>query len=185
MSVYYNYYLERKVADDKWSAVIPEDAEEYTLDLSFYYISGIGHNFFDEYRGWQIRFEYCSDEYKEKYLQQCENESDNSKSYYLPYEMDLERIMADYNNQLHEHAGIISKNSYKRLQTDPEYYPKIIDEEVYAAFKDDVKENYLYHEWDTYLDSCYYLYQIVPLINDLIEKNNLKNEDIRLLCMIS
>ena len=184
MSTYYNYYLERKEADGKWSTVLPEETDPYTLKLSFYYTSGIGQVFFDEYSGWQIGFEYCSEEYKKEYQKQYENESDPFRNYYYPYEMDLERIIMDYNNQLHEYAGIISRNSYKRLQSDPEYDPKIIDEETYAAFKDDVKENYLYHEWDTIYDSCYYLYQIVPLINDLIRKNDLDYQGVRLLCTV-
>ena len=185
MSTYYNYYLERKESDDKWLALMPEEEEPDTLELSFYYTSGIGHDFFDEYSGWQIDFEYCGEEYKKRYQKQYENESDFFKKYYLPYEMDLDRIIMDHDNQLHEYAGIISRNSYKRLQSDPEFNPKIIDEEVYAAFKDDVKENYLYYEWDTVYDRCYYLYQIVPLINDLIKKNSLKYQDVRLLCRIN
>ncbi len=45
MSTYYNYYLERKEADGKWSAVLPEETDPYTLKLSFYYTSGIGQVF--------------------------------------------------------------------------------------------------------------------------------------------
>lgn len=99
--------------------------------------------------------------------------------------MDLERIRDDYNLGIHEYDGIISKNSFKKLQSNPEYNPKIIDEEVYAAFKDEIKENYMYYEWDLYYGECYYLYKIMPLVNSILEEHQLSIKDVRLLCRVS
>ena len=185
MSTYYDYYLEKKIDENKWSTIVSREKDPEKGKLSFYYTSGIGHEFFDEYSGWQIGFEYCSEEYKNEFRKWYEKENGPFKSYYCPYEMDLVMIVFDYKNQLHEFSGIISKNSYKRLQSDIEYNAKIIDEEVYAAFKDNVKENYLYYEWDSIYGSSYYIYEIMPLINNLINENNLKYDDVRLICHLT
>ena len=75
-------------------------------------------------------------------------------------------------------------NDYKKLQSDSEYSPKIIDEEVYARFKDNIKENYIYHEWDTCYGEEYYLYELMPKINEILKENDLTLDDVRLLCKI-
>jgi len=98
--------------------------------------------------------------------------------------MELELIDFDYRNNIHEYAGIISKNDYKKLQSDSEYSPKIIDEEVYARFKNNIKENYIYHEWDTCYGEEYYLYELMPKINEILKENDLTLDDVRLLCKI-
>ena len=63
--------------------------------------------------------------------------------------------------------------------------PKITDEKAYAAFKDDVKENHLYFEWDLLYGSCYDIYEIMRLINDLLNENHLQYDDVRLMCHVS
>ena len=65
-----------------------------------------------------------------------------------------------------------------------DYSPKIIDEEVYAKFKDNIKENYIYHEWDTYYGEEYYLYELMPIINEILKENDLTINEVRLLCKI-
>lgn len=90
----------------------------------------------------------------------------------------------DFDNNVHEYAGIISKNSYQHLQSDCNYNPKIIEEEIYAKFPQDIKENYMYYEWDNSDSEYYYLYQIMPIIEKALQNNNLKYKDVRLLCRI-
>ena len=125
--------------------------------------------------------EEFKDENKEKYESLSEIERRFLCNYYI---MNLELIELDYRNNIHEYAGIISKNDYKKLQSDSDYCPKIIDEEVYAKFKDNIKENYIYYEWDTYYGEEYYLYKLMPIINEILNENNLMINDVRLLCRI-
>jgi hypothetical protein len=100
------------------------------------------------------------------------------------YEMDLDRMMKDYNSGLHEYAGIISRNAYRHLLSDSEYEAKIIDEEVYSKFSDDIKQNYVYHEWDTFYGEYFYLYEIFPRIEKAMSADGLSLNQVRLLCRI-
>ena len=181
MGVYYYYYLEKNIGADKWESI------KYKGSDYFYFVRSYAHAFQDEYgAAFPMGFQFLNEEYKRENLSKYEEASEVDKysicNFYL---MDLERIRDDYNLGIHEYDGIISKNSFKKLQSNPEYNPKIIDEEVYAAFKEEIKENYMYYEWDLYYGECYYLYEIMPLVNSILEEHQLSIEDVRLLCRIS
>ncbi len=180
MGVYYDFYLDKKIDGDKWSSLL------YNNDYCIYYVRSYGNWFLDEYRsGREIGFEGLSEEYKTKNREHYEKVKATWEARcYVFEEMDLDRIMSDYKNELHDYAGIISKHAYKKLQSDPEYEPKIIEEEVYAKFKDNIKEHYVYHEWDSYLGESYYLYELMPIVEQLLKENNLSLDDVRLLCHV-
>lgn len=42
----------------------------------------------------------------------------------------------------------------------------------------------MYYEWDNSDSEYYYLYQIMPKIEKVLQNNNLKYKDVRLLCRI-
>ena len=139
MGVYYYYYLEKNIGADKWESI------KYKGSDYFYFVRSHAHAFQDEYgASFPMGFQFLNDEYKRenqtKYDEASEVDKYSICNFYL---MDLERIRDDYTLGIHEYDGIISKNSFKKLQSNPEYNPKIIDEEVYAAFKDEIKENYM------------------------------------------
>lgn len=91
-------------------------------------------------------------------------------------------MKTDYDNDIHAHAGIISKNSYKHLLTNCDYNAKIIEEKIYANMNLEIKENYMYYEWDDTCSEYYYLYEIIPIIEKALKDNNLEYKDVRLLC---
>ncbi len=179
MGVYYDYYLDKKIDDNHWLQILVDGK------ACLYYVRS-WRELFDEYSiGPRIEFQCLSEEYQEQHREQYEKEkAEGHQLGFSFYEMDLVRMQLDYKNQVHEYAGIISKNSYKRLQSDVEYCPKIIEEEIYAKFKDNIKDNYIYYEWDTIFSEYYYLYQIMPIIENALADNNLKIEDVRLICHI-
>lgn len=179
MGVYYDFYLDKKIADDMWSSIILDDSDIFFSMRSRRYL-------YDEYSlGFPFRFRYLSQEFQEKNKERYENLNESDKiAYFNFYEMDLERMKIDFDNNVHEYAGIISKNSYKHLQSDCNYNAKIIEEEIYAKFTQDIKENYMYYEWDDSYSEYYYLYQIMPKIEKALQNNNLKYKDVRLLCRI-
>lgn len=180
MGVYYDFYLEKMEGEDKWSSIKYEDSD------CLYSVRSHARLFFDEY-GFSIplKFQCLSQDYQSENQEKYENCNEIEKSFICNfYEMDLKRMVKDYNSELHEYAGIISKNDYKHLLSDPEYEAKIIDEEVYAVFSEDVKQNYMYHEWDTYFGEYYHLYKIMPLIENMLNADKLSLDQVRLLCRI-
>ena len=181
MGVYYNFYLERKIDNDKWMPI------KYKDDDCFYYVRSYAREFYCEYgSSFSIAFDYMNEVFKKENLQKYNNANNFEKKYMCSYYyMDLDRIASDYHNKIHEYGGIISKLDYKKLKSKYDYEPTIIDETVYAQFKDNIKENYIYYEWDTYYGEYYYLYEIMPIIEEILKANNLKIEDVRLLCSIS
>ena len=180
MGVWYDFYLEKRIKKEKWIPL------KYKGDRSFYSVRSYGRSFCDRYGGpFSIGFEYMNEEFKDENKEKYESLSEIERRFLCNYYiMDLELIDLDYRNNIHEYAGIISKNDYKKLQSDSDYSPKIIDEEVYAKFKDNIKENYIYYEWDTYYGEEYYLYKLMPIINEILNENNLMINDVRLLCRI-
>lgn len=179
MGVYYNFYLDKNIGDDKWLSINVDDT-----DIIYYMRSR--HWLYDEYSvGLPLNFKYLSQDYQEKNFERYNSLSDSEKAYCFNfYEMDLDRMKEDYENNIHAYAGIISKNSYKHLQTDCDYNAKIIDEEVYANMDPDIKENYMYYEWDDSCSEYYYLYEIMPIIEKALKDNNLEYKNVRLLCNI-
>lgn len=180
MGVYYDFYLEKQVEKDKWSSIQYGDS-----DL-LYSVRSHARAFFDEYgSGIHLGFHFLSQEFQEKNREKYDNCDEIEKGFLFAfYEMDLERMMKDYNTGLHEYAGIISRNEYKHLLSDSGYEAKIIDEEVYSKFSDDIKQNYMYHEWDSYYGEYYYLYEIIPRVEKLMNDNELCMDQVRLLCRI-
>ena len=87
------------------------------------------HWLYDEYSvGLPLNFNYLSQDYQEKNFKSNNSLSDSEKAYCFNfYEMDLDRMKTDYDNDIHAHAEIISKNSYKHLQTNCDYNAKIIE----------------------------------------------------------
>jgi hypothetical protein len=179
MGVYYDFYLDKNISEDKWSSVIVNDN-----DIIFYMRSR--NYLYDEYStGFPLDFKYLSQEFQEKNKEEYESLEKYEKIGYCNfYHMDLERMKKDFDNDIHEYAGIISKNSYKHLQSNCDYNAKIIEEEVYAKFSPDIKENYMYYEWDDTCSEYYYLYEIMPIIEKALKDNNLEYKDVRLLCNI-
>ena len=177
MGVYYDFYLDKNIGDNKWSSIIVDDS-----DIIYYMRSRPW--LYDEYSyGLPLSFKYLSQEYQEKNFEKYNSLTDTEKFYeYKFYEMDLNRMKADFDSGIHENAGIISKNSYKRLQRNCDYNAKIIAEETYASMNPNIKENYLYYEWDDTCSEYYYLYEIMPIIEKALEDNNLEYKDVRLLC---
>lgn len=180
MGVWYDFYLEKRIEKEKWIPL------KYKGDRSFYSVRSYGRSFCDRYGGsFSIGFEYMNEEFKDENKEKYESLSEIERRFFCNYYiMDLELIEFDYRNNIHEYAGIISKNDYKKLQSDSDYSPKIIDEEVYAKFKDNIKENYIYYEWDTYYGEEYYLYELMPIINEMLKENDLTINEVRLLCQI-
>lgn len=107
MGVYYNFYLDKNIGDDKWLSIIVDDT-----DIIYYMRSR--HWLYDEYSvGLPLNFKYLSQDYQEKNFERYNSLSDSEKAYCFNfYEMDLDRMKTDYDNDIHVHAGIISKNSY-------------------------------------------------------------------------
>ena len=180
MGTYYDFYLEKKIGEDKWIPL------KYNGNNSFYYVRSYGFEFANEYGShFPIGFNYMNEEFKNQNIEKYNNAKEYEKNLMCRYFlMDLEKIALDYKNKIHEYAGIISKNDYKKLQSNMDYNPKIIDEEIYAKFNDNIKENYIYHEWDTYYGEYYYLYELMPIIDEMLKANNLTIDDVRLLCEI-
>ncbi|MGM9971066.1 MAG: hypothetical protein ACI35W_01495 [Anaeroplasmataceae bacterium] len=180
MGVYYNFCLEKKIEDDKWISL------EYEGDNTFYYVRSHARFFIEEYgSSFPIGFNHMNEEFKKKNMEQYNNANELEKGLMCSYYwMDLDRIIEDYSAGIHEYAGIISKNDLKKLKSYSDYNPKIIDEEIYAKFEDDIKKNYIYYEWDTYYGEYYYLYKIVPIIEQMLKIYNLNICDVRLLCRI-
>lgn len=181
MGVYYDFYLERHIGNDKWVPIKIDGSE------IIYSVRGRAFEFQNEYgASFPMSFQSLNEEYKKKNREKYDASNEPDKHFLANfYWMDLLRIKKDYEMGLHENAGIISKNSYKRLQSDPYYNPKVIDEEVYAAFSDEIKGNYMYHEWDDDLSEYYYLYEIMPLVNKALKDNGLTIDEVRLLCRIN
>ena len=180
MGVYYDFYLEKLVEKDKWSPIQYGDSDV------LYSVRNHARSFFDEYgAAIPLGFQWLSQEYQEKNLEKYENSNEIEKRFLCDfYEMDLDRMMRDYNSGLHEYAGIISRNAYKHLLSDSEYEAKIIDEEVYSRFSDDIKQNYVYHEWDSFYGEYYYLYEIIPRVEKIMNADGLSLDQVRLLCRI-
>jgi len=180
MGTSYIFYLEKRIEGDKWLPL------KYNGDASFYYVRSYAREFTDEYGAiFPIGFNYMNEEFKEENREKYNNCDEYEKKLYcLYYIMDLDRIIEDYHSEIHEFAGIISKNDLKKLKTNCDYCPKIIDEEIYASFDDRIRKNYVYHEWDTYYGEYYYLYEIVPIIEQMLLEYNLTINDVRLLCWI-
>lgn len=179
MVVYYDFYLDKKVGDDLWSSIIVGDSDIIYSMRSRPWL-------YEEYSiGFPLGFKFLSQEYQEKNLERYNSLEDSEKRFsYSFYEMDLDRMRIDYKNNIHENAGIISKNSYKHLQTDCDYNAKIIEEEIYATFSPEIKENYIYYEWDSSDSEYYYLHDMMPIIEKALQDNNLEYKDVRLLCNI-
>ena len=180
MGVYYDFYLEKRVGEDRWSSINYLDS-----DILFS-VRSYARAFFDEYGCvFPLGFQRLSQEYQSKYKEKYDSSNDIEKSFICRfYEMDIDKMIKDYNAGLHEYAGIISKNAYRHLMSNCEYEAKIIDEEIFARLTNDIKKNYIYHEWDTFYGEYYYLYEIVPLVERVIEANKLNINDVRLLCRI-
>ena len=180
MGVYYDFYLEKLVEKDKWSSIQYGDSGE------LYSVRNHARSFFDEYgSAIPLEFECLSQEYQVKNQEKYNNCNETDRRFLCDfYEMDLLRMMRDYNSGLHEYAGIISRNAYKHLLYDSEYEAKIIDEEVYSKFSDDIKQNYVYHEWDTFYGEYYYLYEIIPKVEKMMNAHELSLDQVRLLCRI-
>ncbi|MBR6459525.1 MAG: hypothetical protein IKS49_05120 [Actinomycetaceae bacterium] len=181
MGTYYYFHLEKKSDNDTWHPIKVDDSDY------FHYVRNHAREFVLEYGSYSsIGFQNLNEEYKKANQEKYDAANDFEKHYIANFElMDLERIKEDYDRGLHEYGGIISRHSFKLLQSNMDYCPKIIDEEVYAAFKDDVKENYMYHEWDTFYGEYYYLYEIMPKVNKILKEENLTLDDVRLLCRVS
>ena len=179
MGVYYDFYLDKKVCDDKWSSIIIGDS-----DIIYHMRSRPW--LYDEYSiGFPLGFKGLNKEYQEKNQDRYNSLNDSEKIYSFNFfEMDLDRMRNDYKNDIHENAGIISKNSFKHLQTDCDYNAKIIEEETYVSLPSEIKENYVYHEWDSTSSEYYYLHEIMPIIEKALHDNNLEYKDVRLLCNI-
>lgn len=179
MGVYYDFYLDRNIGEDKWSSIIVDDS-----DVIFYMRSRSW--LYDEYSvGFSLGFKHLSQEFQEKNKERYNSLRDHEKIYHFNfYEMDLDRMKTDFDNDIHEYAGIISKNSYKHLQTNYDYNAKIIEEEIYANMNPDIKENYIYYEWDDTCSEYFYLHQIMPIIGQALKDNQLEYKDVRLLCRI-
>lgn len=179
MGVYYNFYLDKNIGDDKWLSIIVDDT-----DIIYYIRSS--HWLYDEYSvGLPLNFKNLSQDYQEKNFERYNSLSDSEKAYCFNfYEMDLDRMKTDYDNDIHAHAGIISKNSYKHLLTNCDYNAKIIEEKIYANMNPEIKENYMYYEWDDSCSEYYYLYEIMPIIEKALKDNNLEYKNVRLLCNI-
>lgn len=114
MGVYYDFYLEKMEGEDKWSSIKYEDSD------CLYSVRSHARLFFDEY-GFSIplKFQCLSQDYQSENQEKYENCNEIEKSFICNfYEMDLKRMMKDYNSELHEYAGIISKNDYKHLCLD-------------------------------------------------------------------
>ena len=180
MGVYYDFYLEKLVEKDKWSSVQYEDSDV------LYSVRSHARSFFDEYGfGLPLGFQCLSQEYQAKNREKYDNCDEIEKRFLCDfYEMDLDRMMKDYNSGLHEYAGIISRNAFRHLLSDSEYEAEIIDEEVYSKFSDDIKQNYVYHEWDTFYGEYYYLYEIIPRVKKIMNADRLSLDQVRLLCRI-
>ena len=180
MGVYYDFYLEKLVEKNKWSSIQYEDSD------CFYSVRSSARSFVDEYgSAIPLGFHYLSQEFQAKNREKYDNCNEIEKQFLLNYyEMDLDRMLKDYNSGLHEYAGIISRNSYRHLLSDPEYEAKIIDEEVYSRFSDDIKQHYVYHEWDTFYGEYYYLYEIIPRVEKMMNADELSMDLVRLLCRI-
>lgn len=179
MGVYYNFYLDKNIGDDKWLSINVDDT-----DIIYYMRSR--HWLYDEYSvGLPLNFKYLSQDYQEKNFERYNSLSDSEKAYCFNfYEMDLDRMKTDYDNDIHAYAGIISKNSYKHLLTNCDYNAKIIEEKVYANMNPEIKENYMYYEWDDSCSEYYFLYEIMPIIEKALKDNNLEYKNVRLLCNI-
>lgn len=180
MGVYYDFYLEKLVEKDKWSSIQYGDSDV------LYSVRNHARAFFDEYgSAIPLGFHCLSQEYQAKNREQYDNCNEIEKRFLCDfYEMDLDRMMKDFNSSLHEYAGIISRNAYRHLLSDSGYEAKIIDEEVYARFSDDLKQNYVYHEWDSNYGEYYYLYEIIPRVEKMMNAEELRMNQVRLLCRI-
>ena len=53
-----------------------------------------------------------------------------------------------------------------------------------SKFSDDIKQNYVYHEWDTFYGEYYYLYEIIPRVEKMMNADELSLDQVRLLCRI-
>ena len=177
MGVWYEFYLDKQIGEDEWSSVLVNNSK-----IIYEVRGGFTHYFCDEYGYDEIWFNNLSKEFQQENKEKYEEYSEHNREWAFTFHyLELERMHEEYINEVHEYAGIISKNSYKRLQTNPDYNAKIIEESDYARFKDNIKEHYLYYEWNSTQSEFYYLYEIMPIVEKALKDNNLNINEVRLI----
>ena len=179
MGIQYFYYLEQKKKGE-W-IVLTEDCICCTYFL--------GEAFFNRYStDNKLPFNKLNKEYREEYQQKYDNASESDKEDLCAfYEMNLLKMFEDYNDDIHECFGIVSRSAVKLFVADYncDYEPTVIDEEIYAKFSDKMKENYEFFAWDRPGGEFYYLYELMPTINAYIDAYGLKMDSVRLVCRVS
>ena len=80
MGVYYNFYLDKNIGDDKWSSIIVDDS-----DIIYYMRSRPW--LYDEYSvGLPLNFKYLSQDYQEKNFERYNSLTD-SKNFIISISM--------------------------------------------------------------------------------------------------
>lgn len=172
MSAYYNFYLE-VYKNNKW--ILFDDLEQYYLNRSSSYL------FIEKYLLQYLDCFEISEELIEKYeLKNCKDDLIFYRnSFFL---LDIENMIKDYENNIHDNDGIISHQDYKKVLYNEEYYPNIIKVGQFNKLPKRIKDNYGYYRWDEYISEYKYLYSLIPLIKDKI--GNYELDNIRLVVLL-
>lgn len=184
MSTYYDYFLEKKT-DDGWHKVINIfDEESQKEPFSIYWHSrSFGSESAEYYSREYLSYEEWNLEDQIEFKDKYEKIQKDQKNYdWLPeYRvLDLNQMIKDFNEEIHEYSGIMSKNEVLKLQRDCDYYPDIIKPKDFNKLPKNIQDNYQYYAWDTWWSDYKNAYNLVPLIYKLLDYYNLKLEDVRL-----
>lgn len=180
MGIYYDYYLEKKDKDGWHRLSSLEDGSSM-----IYYHRSYGYDFVGEYEICELSFnDYCVEakkNYAEKYEQA---EKDNALSFFYPRycELSIELMFQDFDNGIHEYAGIIKKNDRLKIERNPEYIPDMIDEADFNKLPEEIKDNYIFYAWDSPWSEYGHIYDLVPIIRDMLKYYDLTVSDVRLIC---
>lgn len=184
MSTYYDYYLEQKTSEG-WVLIKSPDFE---YDCIHSHTGLHGDDSFQNYKQSDIPLEETRIEVYHKYKEEYEKSKldRNRFSHYYPYYclMDLDEMITDYDSNIHEYDGIISKNDLLKLERDCDYEPKIYEPNDINNLIPELQQNYVYHCWDSNWSDYKIIYQIVPRVKKVLAEHNLNLDDIRLTCDI-
>ena len=182
MGVYYDYYLEKK-EEDGWHRL---NALEEGNDASIYYHSGsYGCDYVRNYEIRQLSFEELAEETKDIYRESYDNCKEAKRyDYFYPYfyELSIDLMFKDFDEGIHEYAGIITRNDRLKIERNSEYIPETISVEDFNKLPEGIKDNYVFYVWDSPWSDYVHTYELVPIIRDMLKTYNLSIDDVRLTC---
>ena len=165
------------------------DSSEDGDEMIYWHTGSYGRDFTDHYFLQDIPFEEYSIEMKKHYQSAYDKFKSGSHIFEAWYpqffQMDLDSMVRDFNDNIHECDGIISKNQYLKLQRDSAYEPDVVSPKDYNKLPERIQEKYMYYAWDSPWSEFGKVYDIIPIVMKMLEYYNLQIDDVRLICYYS